>query len=61
MTWEETSLGVYSLTDAERRAYLSCRDPGGFGVREYARETGRSPGTIGNLLARAERKLGEEA
>lgn len=62
MTWQQTSLGVhYDLTYAERRAYIACREPGGFGVREYARETGRSPGTVGNLLARAERKLGGEA
>ncbi|EMA27319.1 sigma factor-like helix-turn-helix DNA-binding protein [Halobiforma nitratireducens] len=45
-----------ALTDAEREAYRACRIEG-TGVREYARETERRPGTIGNLLARAEAKL----
>lgn len=40
------------LTAAELDAYLTC-DLGGVGVREYANESGRSPGTVGNLLRRA--------
>ena len=28
------------------------------GVREYARKTGRAPGTVGNLLTRARQKVG---
>lgn len=46
------------LTDAEREAYVTCRE-NGVGVREFARRTERRPGTIGNLLARAEAKLEE--
>lgn len=45
------------LTDAERKAYVACRI-NGVGVREQARFSGRSPGTVGNLLRRAEEKLG---
>jgi len=44
------------LTDAEREAYDAVV-LGDFGVREYARDTSRSPGTIGNLLSRARDKL----
>lgn len=40
------------LTPAELDAYLTC-ELGSLGVREYARLSGRSPGTIGNLLASA--------
>ncbi|WP_049890365.1 RNA polymerase subunit sigma-24 [Natronorubrum sulfidifaciens] len=46
------------LTDAEREAYVTCRE-NGVGVREYARRTDRRPGTVGNLLRRAENKLEE--
>jgi DNA-directed RNA polymerase specialized sigma24 family protein len=46
------------LTEAEREAYEAVRIDGQ-GPRPFARETDRSPGTVGNLLARAERKLGE--
>ncbi|SER08465.1 RNA polymerase subunit sigma-24 [Natrinema salaciae] len=46
------------LTEAEREAYVSCRE-NGIGVREFARRTDRQPGTIGNLLARSEEKLEE--
>ncbi len=46
------------LTDAEREAYVVCRE-NGVGVREFARRTDRRPGTVGNLLARAESKLEE--
>ena len=44
------------LTDAEREAYVACRE-NDVGVREFARRTDRRPGTIGNLLARAEDRL----
>lgn len=65
MASNQTSLFEYEpdlsvLTDAEREAYEAVRVDGA-GVREYARRTDRRPGTIGNLLARAERKLGEAA
>ncbi|GAA0651866.1 sigma-70 region 4 domain-containing protein [Salarchaeum japonicum] len=45
------------LTEAERDAYQAIRQ-GDSGVREYARRTDRAPGTVGNLLARADAKLG---
>jgi DNA-binding CsgD family transcriptional regulator len=45
------------LTEAERDAYESV-ERGPHGVREYARQTERSPGTVGNLLRRARAKLG---
>jgi len=45
------------LTDAERRAFDAV-DNGQFGVREFARETDRAPGTVGNLLRRARAKVG---
>jgi hypothetical protein len=44
------------LTPAELDAYLTCQ-LGSIGVREYARQSGRSPGTVGNLLERARRKM----
>jgi hypothetical protein len=44
------------LTSAELDAYLTC-DLGDCGVREYARATSRAPGTVGNLLGRARRKV----
>ena len=44
------------LTDAEREAYVACRE-NDVGVREFARRTDRRPGTIGNLLSRAEARL----
>lgn len=43
------------LTAAELDAYLTC-ELAHVGVREYARTTGRSPGTVGNLLGRARQK-----
>ncbi|MFA9428223.1 RNA polymerase subunit sigma-24 [Natronorubrum sp. A-ect3] len=46
------------LTEAEHEAYVTCRE-NGVGVREYARRTDRRPGTVGNLLRRAENKLEE--
>lgn len=45
-----------ALTDAEREVYVAVEE-GEFGPREYARETDRSPGTVGNLLARAREKI----
>lgn len=47
------------LSPAERRAWIAVRVDG-LGMRTYARETGRSAGTVGNLLGRAEDKLGWE-
>jgi len=47
-----------ALSPAELDAYLAC-DVGDVGVRQWARHTDRSPGTVGNLLSRARRKLGE--
>ena len=48
------------LTDAEQEVYEAVEQDG-YGMREYARKTGRSAGTVGNLLRRARRKLGGEA
>jgi hypothetical protein len=39
------------LTDAGAEVIDAC-ERGEYGVREYAPETGRSPGTVGNLLRR---------
>lgn len=47
------------LTKAEREVYAAV-EQGEYGMREYARETGRSPGTVGNLLDRARRKKNEQ-
>ncbi|GGK56703.1 helix-turn-helix transcriptional regulator [Haloarcula sebkhae] len=44
------------LTDAEQEVYEAV-GMGQYGPREYARKTGRSPGTVGNLLGRAREKL----
>ncbi|WP_420182139.1 helix-turn-helix transcriptional regulator [Haloarcula sp. KBTZ06] len=44
------------LTDAEREVYEAV-GMGQYGPREYARKTGRSPGTVGNLLRRAREKV----
>lgn len=44
------------LTDAEREVYEAVEQDD-FGMREYARKTGRSPGTVGNFLRRARRRL----
>jgi len=54
----ETDLS--SLSDAEREVYEAVVQDG-YGNREYARKTGRSAGTVGNLLRRARKKLGGEA
>jgi DNA-directed RNA polymerase specialized sigma24 family protein len=48
------------LTDAEREVWEAV-DCGDYGVREYARETDRSPGTLSNLLRRARENRGEES
>ena len=53
----QTSVDLSVLTPAERRAYVAIR-LNGSGVREHSRATDRSPGTVGNLLRRAERKMG---
>lgn len=45
------------LTEAEREVVEETQ-LGNTGVREFGRETDRRPGTVGNLLARARRKLG---
>jgi DNA-directed RNA polymerase specialized sigma24 family protein len=44
------------LTEAERDAFEAVYERG-MGGREYARETGRSWGTVSNLLMRAREKL----
>jgi len=54
----ETDLA--GLSEAEREVYEAIKQDD-YGVREYARKTGRSPGTVGNLLQRArEKKAGSE-
>jgi len=52
----ESDVDLSVLTGAERKAYVACRI-NGIGVREHARATGRSPGTVGNLLQRAEKRF----
>ncbi|ELZ30594.1 ECF subfamily RNA polymerase sigma-24 subunit [Halosimplex carlsbadense 2-9-1] len=44
------------LSDAQREVYEAVEQDG-YGMREYARKTGRSAGTVGNLLRRARRRL----
>jgi len=53
----DTSAPLTELTEAERDAYVAV-ERGDYGVREFARETERSPGTVGNLLRRARAKMG---
>jgi len=48
------------LSEAQREVYQAIEQDG-YGVREYARKTGRAPGTVGNLLRRARNQLGGEA
>lgn len=56
----QASIDTYlALTEAERRVVQNV-EYGDYGVREYARETGRAPGTVGNLLSRARDKLGSQ-
>ncbi len=45
-----------ALSEAEREVYEAVEQDG-YGMREYARKTGRSAGTVGNLLRRARRRL----
>ena len=49
-------LDLSTLTDAEREVYEAV-SMGQYGPREYARETDRAPGTVGNLLRRARDKV----
>jgi len=49
-----------ALSEAQREVYQAIEQDG-YGVREYARKTGRAPGTVGNLLRRARRRIGGEA
>jgi DNA-directed RNA polymerase specialized sigma24 family protein len=44
-----------TLTTAEREVFVAV-ERSGRGVREYARQTDRSPGTVSNLLRRARSK-----
>lgn len=44
------------MTDAEREVFVAVEGHG-VGVRALARKTGRKPGTVGNLLARARAKV----
>jgi len=48
------------LSPKELEAYLHC-ELGDRGVREFARRTGRAPGTVGNLLRWAREKVGGQA
>jgi len=52
----QSGSGLSDLTDAERDVFEAI-EKGEYGPREYADETGRSPGTVGNLLRRARDKL----
>jgi DNA-directed RNA polymerase specialized sigma24 family protein len=54
--YERDEPDLSDLTDAEREVYQQI-ERGQFGVREFARETDRRPGTVGNLLARAREKV----
>lgn len=55
-TLYEFEVDSSGLTEAEREAYEAVEQDG-YGVREFARKTGRAPGTIGNLLRRARDQL----
>jgi hypothetical protein len=46
-----------ALSPAQLEAWRACRAPGEMPVREFARETERSPGTLSNHLRRAEDNL----
>lgn len=64
----QSSLGVAHLTGAQRRALTRMTpaeravflavEADDVGPREVARESGRSPGTVSNLLRRARSKVG---
>ena len=56
MSLRQWEVDLSPLTDAEEEAYRQCRIRGR-SVRAFARATDRAPGTVGNLLARAERKV----
>ena len=45
------------LTEAEAEVWIAVEE-GDVGPREYARRSGRSPGTVSNLLRRARDKRG---
>jgi len=49
------------LSDAQREAFRACRAPGEMPVSEFASETERVKGTVGNHLGRAEDKLANAA
>ncbi|ACV10991.1 RNA polymerase, sigma-24 subunit, ECF subfamily [Halorhabdus utahensis DSM 12940] len=64
MTGAQTTLHHFeadlsALTPAEKDAYEAVEIED-YGVREFARKTGRRPGTVGNLLSRARGKVGGE-
>jgi hypothetical protein len=61
-TWlrlDDDSERYDELPPAQLDAYLACQ-LGDVGVREYARQTGRAPGTLGNHLRRARDTLEAE-
>ena len=59
-TWESAEADrLAELTEAEREVWEKVEN-GVYGPRRYARLTGRSPGTVGNLLARAREKLRDQ-
>jgi|GEM_PF-1521477 len=49
------------LTDTQRAAYRACHAPGEMPIEEFADETNRVKGTVGNHLVRAKRKLATAA
>ena len=55
----DSDVDLSRLTEGQRRAYVAVR-LNGVGVREHARQTDREPGTVGNLLRRAEKRLDGE-
>lgn len=55
--WEVTEDDLEELTPAEREVYREIELKGKIGPRELAKQSGRSPGTVGNLLSRAREKL----
>jgi hypothetical protein len=60
MTYAEIDDAVDRLlSPAQQEAFRACRAPGSMPVREFARVTDRSPGTVGNHLRRADDKLTE--
>jgi DNA-directed RNA polymerase specialized sigma24 family protein len=55
-----TERDLSDLFEAERAAWVAVRI-NEIGVREHARATDRSAGTVGNLLQRADEKLGRRS